>query len=309
MAIAAPTGRRRGPGTGLRRFWARYGVGYLFLAPSLALIAVFTAYPVLNSAYLSFTEWNGIAPVKEWVGLDNYERMLSDDLLWRSLQHNAVWIVFGSAGAIGLALLLAILLSSQPRGFLVFRTVFFLPVILGPAIVGLIWLRIYEPEVGVLAQAGDALGVGFFERALLGDSSTALPAVLVAAIWGGMGLYFLILLAALQGVEPDLLDAARLDGASALQRVRHVILPQISNAINVTVVLAIIGSLRVFDIIWVMTGGGPANANEVIATYAYQKAFTESDFGYGSALTVVMTVLALALSALYVRVRERREDA
>jgi len=161
----------------------------------------------------------------------------------------------------------------------------------------------------VLAQAGDALGVGGVERALLGDSSTALPAVLVAAIWGGMGLYFLILLAALQGVEPDLLDAARLDGASALQRVRHVILPQISNAINVTVVLAIIGSLRVFDIIWVMTGGGPANANEVIATYAYQKAFTESDFGYGSALTVVMTVLALALSALYVRVRERREDA
>jgi ABC-type sugar transport system permease subunit len=295
--------------TGVRRFWTRHGIGVLFLAPSLLLMAVFTAYPVLSSIYLSFTEWNGIAPVKEWVGLANYERMLEDDLLWLSLRHNAVWIVVGSAGAIGLALLLAVLLSSQPQGFLLFRTAYFLPVIIGPAIVGLLWLRIYEPDVGVLAQLGEALGIGLFEQAFLGEPGTALPAVLVAAIWGGMGLYFLILLAALQGIERDLIDAARLDGASAWQRVRHIVIPQIANAINVTVVLAIIGSLRVFDVIWVMTQGGPANANEVIATYAYKKAFTESDFGYGSALTVVMTVLALVLSALYIRVRERREAA
>ncbi len=293
----------------MRRFWTRHGIGVLFLAPSLLLMAVFTAYPVLSSIYLSFTEWNGIAPVKEWVGLANYERMLEDDLLWLSLRHNAVWIVVGSAGAIGLALLLAVLLSSQPQGFLLFRTAYFLPVIIGPAIVGLLWLRIYEPDVGVLAQLGEALGIGLFEQAFLGEPGTALPAVLVAAIWGGMGLYFLILLAALQGIERDLIDAARLDGASAWQRVRHIVIPQIANAINVTVVLAIIGSLRVFDVIWVMTQGGPANANEVIATYAYKKAFTESDFGYGSALTVVMTVLALVLSALYIRVRERREAA
>ena len=288
-----------------RRFWLKHGVPYLFILPAGLVYILFMIYPFFSSVYLSLTSWNGVAPVKEWVGLDNYGRMLGDRLVWLSLGHNVVWIVGGTAIPIAIGLLLAVLLHGPIRGSAIFRTVFFLPVVLAPAIIGIIWAWIYNPIFGVLNRALRQMGLGGLARGWLGDVTFALPAVLGAAIWAYVGFVFVIFLAALQNVSQDLLDAAAVDGANAWQRFWNVTIPQIANVMTMVIVISLIGGFSVFDIVFVMTGGGPANSTELIATYTYQKAFAENDIGYGTALSMIMTVLSLVASVIFIYFRER----
>ena len=294
-------------GVRIPAIWRRYAVAYLFMLPTLVLYALFVLYPFARSFYLSLTEWNGADPVKKFVGFDNYVRLAQDEVLWTSLSHNLIWMIFGSAGGIGFGFVLALLLWSRPRGFVAFRTIFFLPQVLGAAAVGIIWKLIYRPYKGLLYELGDALGLSSLQYPFLGETGTALGAILAAAIWAGAGFFFVILLAGLQNVDQDLIDAARVDGANGLQRLRNVVIPQLSPVITLVVVLAMIGSLNVFDIVWTMTEGGPANSTEVIGTYSYTKAFTESNVGYAAALTMVMAALAVAVSSVFTRIRGRRE--
>jgi raffinose/stachyose/melibiose transport system permease protein len=289
------------------RFWSRYGVGYLFVAPAFVLYVVFMIYPFFSSFILSLQEWNGADPVKQFVGLGNYVRIAQDRLFWLSLQHNAIWMVLGTITPITLGLMLALLLWSRPVGFLFFRTVFFLPLILGDAILGIMWVIVYQPRRGILYQIGQMTGWEALKFSPLADVTLALYAVLVAGIWGSVGFFFVILLAGLQNVDADLIDAARVDGANAWQRFRHVVIPQLSHVLTMVTVLALIGGLRVFGIIWAITRGGPANGTEVIATYAYTKFSAESDVGYSAALTMIMAALALLVTVVFIRVRERRE--
>lgn len=289
-------------------FWRKYGVGYLFVIPTLVLYVVFVFYPLVASLYLSLTDWNGADPVLSFVGFSNYVKLVQDDLLWVSLGHNIFWMVFGSIGAIGLGLVLAVVLwSTRPRGFTVFRTVYFMPQVLGAAVVGIIWRMIYAPRRGLLYKLGDALDIDFLKHGFLGDHNTALSAVLLASVWSAIGFFFVIFLAGLQNVDQDLIDAAKVDGANARQRFRHVVVPQLSPVITMVIVLGMINSLNIFDIIWAMTGGGPANSTEVIGTYAYTKAFLESQFGYSAALITVSSGLALVMSTAFIRLRERGE--
>jgi ABC-type sugar transport system permease subunit len=288
-----------------RRFWHRHGVPYLFLLPAALVYALFMVYPFFSSIYLSLTDWNGVAQVKQWVGLDNYGRMLSDRLVWLSLGHNVIWIIVGTIVPIVIGLLMAVLLHGPVRGGTVFRTGFFLPVVLAPAIIGIIWAWIYNPIFGVLNRALRQVGLGELARGWLGDVTFALPAVLVAAIWAYVGFVFVIFLAALQNVSQDLLDAAAVDGANAWQRFWNVTIPQIANVMTMVIVIGLIGGFSVFDIVYVMTGGGPANSTELIATYTYQKAFGENEIGYGSALSMVMTILSLIASVIFIAIRER----
>ncbi|MGH2614097.1 MAG: carbohydrate ABC transporter permease, partial [Thermomicrobiales bacterium] len=178
-----------------RRFWNRHGVPYLFILPAALVYVLFMVYPFFSSVYLSLTDWNGVAPVKEWVGLDNYARMLGDRLVWLSLGHNVIWVVAGTVVPIVIGLLLAMLLNGPVKGGAVFRTGFFLPVVLAPAIIGIIWAWIYNPIFGVLNRALREIGLGQLARGWLGDVTFALPAVLVAAIWAYFGFVFVIFLA------------------------------------------------------------------------------------------------------------------
>jgi ABC-type sugar transport system permease subunit len=288
-----------------RRFWLRHGVPYLFILPAAVVYLLFMVYPFFSSIYLSLTRWNGVAPVKEWVGLDNYARMLGDRLVWLSLGHNVVWIIGGTVIPIVIGLLLAVLLNGPVRGAAIFRTGFFLPVVLAPAIIGIIWAWIYNPIFGVLNRILRQIGLGQLARGWLGDVAFALPAVLGAAIWAYVGFVFVIFLAALQNVSQDLLDAAAVDGANAWQRFWNVTIPQIANVMTMVIVISLIGGFSVFDIVFVMTGGGPANSTELIATYTYQKAFAENDIGYGAALSMAMTVLSLIAAVIFIHFRER----
>jgi ABC-type sugar transport system permease subunit len=292
----------------VRRHWSRYRAGYLFILPSVVLYAMFMIYPFFQSIYLSFTDWNGVGEIGDFVGLQNYRDMLRDDLLWKSLWHNMIWVVIGTIGPMVIGLLLALLLWRRPKGFTLFRTVYFLPQVLSPVVIAIAWGWIYNPVFGLLNEALNRVGLESLSRGWLGNSDTALYAVLVAAIWAETGFVFVVFLAGLQTVSRDLLEAATLDGANAWQRLKDVTIPQLSNVITVITALLLIGGFSVFDIIFVMTQGGPNHATEVIATYTYTEAFTQNRAGYSATLSLVLTVISLVVSVVFVRYRERGAD-
>src|SRR5215210_2430072 len=287
-----------------RRSWRRYRAGILFVLPALILYLVFMIYPFFQSIYFSFTNWNGVTAVKGWVGLANYRELIGDRRFWLSLQHTVIWVIVGTIAPIAIGMLLAILLWRRPKGFTLFRTFFFMPQVLSTVVIGIVWNWIYNPIFGILNEALDAVGLEDLSHGWIGDPDVALYAVLAAAIWATIGFVFVILLAGLQNVSKDLLEAATVDGANGWQRFRDVTVPQLSNVINVVTAILLIGGFNVFDIIFVMTGGGPANSTEVIATYTYKEAFVQNRVGYASTLSLVMTVISLVVSVAFIRLRE-----
>jgi ABC-type sugar transport system permease subunit len=299
------------PGSGLssaRRWWNRYRAAILFVLPAFLLYAVFMIYPFIRSIYFSFTDWNGVRPVKNLIGLDNWRAMLQDPMLWLSLRHNMVWVIIGTITPLAIGLMLAVLLWRRPPGFTLFRTMYFMPQVLSAVVIGIIWNWMYNPLFGNLNKMLDAVGLEEVSRGWIGDPDVALYAVLAAAIWGTIGFVFVVFLAGLQNVSKDLLEAATIDGANSWRRFRDVTVPQLSNVINVVAALLLIGGFNVFDIVWVMTQGGPANATEVIATLTYKEAFTQNKVGYASALSLVMTFISLVASVVFIRLRERQEE-
>lgn len=303
MQAAPPAGRRHR----LRRSWTQYRAGILFLLPGFVLYAIFMIYPFFQSIYLSFTDWNGAEPVKNFIGLENYRNLLTDRLLWKSLRNNVIWVVIGTLGPLALGFLLAVLLASRPKGFTLFRTAYFMPQVLSPVVIGIVWGWMYNPLFGIFNVAFERVGLESWSRGWLGDPDWALYAVLLAAMWAETGFVFVVFLAGLQNVSRDLIEAATLDGANAWRRFWDVTVPQMANVVNVVTALLLIGGFSVFDIIFVMTGGGPANATEVVATYAYSEAFTQNNVGYASTLTLVITIITLIASVIFMRLREREE--
>jgi raffinose/stachyose/melibiose transport system permease protein len=288
----------------LQRQQTYYGI--LFIIPGLLIYLVFMAYPFLSTIYLSFTNWNGVAPTKEWVGLSNYTRMFSDGAALKAFINNIVWVIIGTISPVVLGLLEALLVWSSGRGSLVFRTLFFLPFVLPLVVVGIVWQWIYHPLFGVVNKVLDGVGLEGLSRGWLADPHTALYAVLIAAIWGATGFCFLILHAALQNVDVSTVEAAMIDGASWFRRAWSVIIPQIAPQLTMVTAVTLIGGFAVFDIVFVMTGGGPGVASEVLATYTYKSAFQQNEAGYGSALAMLITVLSLVSAVVFVRLRERQ---
>jgi len=288
--------------------WERTRAAILFVLPALALYLVFMVWPFLQSFWFAMTDWNGATATKNFVGLANFAELLRDDLFRLALRNNLIWVVVGTISPLVIGMILAMLLWSRPKGFTLFRTVFFLPHILLTVVIGIIWSWIYNPIFGILNTWLDAIGLEDLSRGWLGDPNTALYAVLIAAIWAEVGFVFVILLAGLQNVSRDLLEAATLDGANRWQRFKDVTVPQLANVLNVVVALLLIGGFNVFDIIFVMTQGGPANATQTMATMTYDQAFTLNRVGYGSAISLVMTAISLVASVVFLKLRERGEE-
>ena len=289
------------------RHWAKYRAGYLFVAPAFALYALFMIYPFVQSINLSFRSWNGADPVKQWVGLANYRELIHDHLLWTSLKHNLIWVVIGTVAPMAIGLFLAVLLWRRPRGFTLFRTAFFMPQVLSSVVIAIVWGWIYNPIFGLLNKSLDQVGLHSISRGWLGDPHLALYAVLVAAVWAETGFVFVVFLAGLQNVSRDLLEAATLDGANAWRRFWDVTVPQLANVITVIGALLLIGGFNVFDVVFVMTSGGPNHATEVIASYTYDEAFTQNRVGYAATLSLVITAISLVASFIFIRIRERAE--
>lgn len=291
-----------------RKFWRNYGIGYLFVLPAFLLLLVFMVYPFFTSIYYSLTNWNGVSATKTFIGLQNYINLVRDPIFWKAIQHNALWMVVGSASAIGTGLFLAIMIWDRPKGFLFFRTVFFLPQVLGAGILGVLWNIVYQPRRGLLYLVGDAWGIDAFKSSPLASYELALWAIIFAAVWASIGFYFVIFVAGLQNINMELIDAAHVDGADSWQRFIHIIIPQLAHVLTLVITLALIGSIKVFGIVWAMTQGGPANGSEVLATYAYRQFSALGNVGYSSSITLVLAAFALTATVVVLLLRERNEE-
>ncbi len=286
-----------------RRAQTRLGIA--LITPLMILVALFFVLPMCSAIYYSFVDFDGINPNPEFVGLDNYTRMFTDPEVWHALGNNAIWIVLGTAAPLAIGLVLALLLWNAKRGNMFYRLAFFLPYVLPGIAIGIVWGWIYDPVNGWLNKALQSIGLGHLATGWLGEPNTALYAVLATAIWASTGFVLIIFLSALRNVDTEQVDASRLDGANAAQRLWHIILPQIMPVFLMVTTITLVGGFSVFDIIFIMTGGGPANATNVMGTYAYNSAFKVSDISYGTTLALLITALSVPCAVLLNRLQRR----
>ena len=286
-----------------RKAQARLGV--LLVLPLLLMVAVFLLFPMANAVYYVFVDFNGINPTPPWVGLANFTELAQDRDVWAAFQNNIIWIVLGTTLPVVLGLGLALLLWDVQRGSVPYRVAFFLPYVLPQVAIGVVWGWIYEPTRGWLNRALDFVGLDALTTGWLGNPDTALYAVLGTAVWATVGFVFIILLSALKNVDLEQVDAARLDGANGWQRLRYVVLPQIMPVFLMVTTITLLGGFSVFDIIFVMTGGGPAGATDVLGTVAYSSAFELNRISYGTALALVITLMAIPFAVWLNRLQRR----
>jgi multiple sugar transport system permease protein len=277
------------------RRWRRQGVIWLLLAPSLAIFFLYRIVPLGWNAVLSVQKWSPLRPA-EFAGLYHYEEMLlHDDVFWTSLGNTLVYMASAPIG-IALALALALLVNAGIRGRTVYRAIIFVSYPLMTVAVGIIWRWLYDEKLGLINYV--LIRLGLVERgiAFLDSFTWAMPAVIVAAIWQIVGFFMIIVLAGLQSIPPNLYEAAAIDGADRGQRFARITVPLLRPSLFLCLVLGIINSFTSFDLIYVMTRGGPNYATELLITYIYRAAFVLSQFDYAAALTVVLFVLLLAVT-------------
>jgi len=270
---------------------------WLFLAPALSVFLLYRVLPLGWNAVLSLERWSPLRPA-EFAGLAHYEEMLfHDDVFWTSLWNTLVFMSSAPI-AIAIALGLALMVNAPIRGRSAYRAIIFVSYPLMPVAVGIIWRWLYDEKLGLINYALLRLGVIKKGIAFLDSFEWAMPSVIVAAIWQIVGFFMIILLAGLQHIPPNLHEAAAIDGAGRIMRWRHITLPLLRPSIFLCLVLGIINSFTSFDLIYVMTRGGPNYATELLITYIYRAAFVLSQFDYAAALTVVLFVLLLSVTWL-----------
>jgi raffinose/stachyose/melibiose transport system permease protein len=277
----------------------------LFLLPALALYAVFLLYPIFQSARYSLYDWNGLEPLTKFVGLDNFRKAFGNSAFRQALRHNFILVVLSVSVQIPFALFLAVVLNQKLRGRAVLRTLFFAPYILSEVVTGVVWRQILRPD-GLLDHAMRTVGLGGHVQEWLGNPNVVLYSLFFVISWKYFGFHMVILLAGLQQIPHELNEAAAIDGATAWQRFRYVTLPLLGPALRVSIFLSIIGALQLFDLVWVTTKGGPIGASSTMATYLYDQ-FRRSQFGYASAVSVIIFGLSLVVALLYQRFAMRRD--
>ncbi len=269
-----------------------------FIGPALLVYCIFVLYPIFSTFYYSLFEWSGIESGATFAGLSNYLNILSDNVFWMSLENNLLLVVASLLTQLPLGLLLALLLFAPIRGVRLFRTVYFLPLLMSSVAVGILWIYIYEPNQGILNRTLDLIGLSFLKSSWLGSEETAFWAVVATICWQFTPFYMILFRAALVGIPEEIYESASIDGAGAWQKFRHITLPLLLPTIITSSILSIIGSLKYFDLIFVMTGGGPNNATELMATYMYKQAFSYFNMGYASTIAFVMFLIAFIVTVI-----------
>ena len=282
-------------------------IAWQFLAVPLLIYTAIIIIPFAQSLYFSLTNWNGLSVDYQLIGLGNYRKLFTDPAFSNALLHNFIWVLVFLSLPTSLGLFLAMVMDKLP-GSVIFKSIIYLPMIFSYVIAGMIWTFIYEPTVGVLNLFLRLLGQDQLATAWLANPKTALLAVIVAAAWQHTGLCMIIYLAGLKGVRPDLLEAGKLDGCNARQLYWHIVIPQLRNSTIIVVSLTIINSLKSFDIVYIMTKGGPFRSSEVLTTLMYREAFWNYRMDYGSAIANTLFVLILVIIVLYLRFLKQGEN-
>jgi raffinose/stachyose/melibiose transport system permease protein len=275
---------------------------YLMLLPAVVCFVVFIAYPLLNTVRWSFFDASLTNPVRRFVGVGNYLELFRDPVFWISLRNNIIILVGSVIFQVGIGLLLAAVFDrSVRRGSTFFRTLIFTPVVMSSVAVGLVWQMLLNPQLGVINPLLKSLGIPPPSLGWLGDPTLAIYGVLLVACWQYTGYMMVLLLAGIQSVPGELYEAAILDGASERQSFWYITLPGIRNVLITATLITMIGAFKVFDLVYILTGGGPANASQVLGTYLYNQAFTQARMGYACAIAVVLLLFAMSLSVIQLR--------
>lgn len=281
-------------------------VPYLFVVPALVVYAGVVLYPTVAGGVYAFTDWTGRRAAPTFLGLANFVELFSAPAAASALRNTLVIAVATTALQTLLGLALALALHSRLRSRNVLRTLFFAPALLPPVIIGFLWQYILTPA-GPLNGALEAIGLGALTQNWLGDASIALASVIGVIIWQNAGLTMVIYLAGLQGVPPELLEAAAIDGAGWWQRLRRITVPLLIPATTIAMSLTLIGSLKLFDQVFVMTGGGPGYATETLSVVMYKEAFVSGRYGYSAAIALVLTMIVFAFALVQMRGLRRFE--
>lgn len=268
------------------------------MCPAVTAVMVFLTYPMLNNIQLSFFKWDGLRP-KKYIGLGNYTRLFQDHIFMTSLTNTLVWVAFTIVVVVSLALLLAVFIKSMPFERF-FKSVFFVPIAISFVSTGSIWLYMYGKEYGVLNDLLALLGQG--ERvAWLYDVPLNTVSMLFASLWQGLGANMVLYLMGLTSLPKEPLEAASIDGANAWQTFRHMIFPMLKPTHTIVVGMAIVNSFKAFDLIFVMTNGGPARTSETMAVTMYMETFSKTRMGYGAAIAVFLSLIILPIATVYIK--------
>jgi ABC-type sugar transport system permease subunit len=278
-----------------------------FIAPAFILYTLFIIVPTLSSFYYSFTSWDGISPNIHMIGLANYREIFTSARFGNALKNTIILTVFISVLENAFALALALLVDHIRWGKNVFRACFYIPVLISGIVSGFIWKIMYNYNFGAINSILKSIGAGNLKQDWLGNTKYTLLMVGIVLIWKGAGYYMIIYLAALQSVPTELIEAAEIDGASPWQRFRKITMPLISGAFTINFTLSLIGGLKVFDQISVMTDGGPGFASETIVYLLYKVGFNEGRQGFGTAVGVVLLFIILILNAFQQKFLKSRE--
>jgi ABC-type sugar transport system permease subunit len=289
-----------------RRRRRRRLAGYLYLLPMLALVGVFLLYPAAKTIWVSLTDATGTS-AGSFVGLDNFSRLVSDPAFRTSVRNTVYWVIGALVLQVGLGLLLAIVLSNMRAGDWLKR-LFYLPATLSGAAVGVIWFYVFNPENGLLTTFLDAVGLGALTTRWLAEPPINTFAMIFAAMWQGLGPAMILFLVGLQNLPREPIEAARVDGAQGLRLFWHITLPLLRPMTAVVVAITMINNFKVFDLIWVMTQGGPYRSSETLAVTMYRESFVSFSVGYGASVAVVLTLVVMLLSVFYLRSMFRRVE-
>lgn len=303
-ATPAIRGSRPG-GRGGARHRIRFQPAWLFVAPSLAILLVFIVFPIFQSFWYSLHDWRIGADEQEWLGLANYQRLFADDLFWNALRVTLVFSMVSVVAQMFLGYWAASALLRDTWFNKIVRSIFFFPTIVALATIGLVWRFLLDPSIGLVGGITSALGaepIGWLQ-----DTALALPTVIFVSVWKNLGFTMVILLAGLTGVPAHLYEAARIDGANERQLTWHVTLPSIRPTLLFTTMILTINSLQVFDLVYVMTNGGPLFATDTLVTQMFREGFTNFDIGYASAIAWVLFAMIMILSALQLRLFRYRD--
>lgn len=277
---------------------------YLYVLPALIIIVVFVYYPVIQNVIYSFFSMSSFSVHKKFIGIDNYKSLVLDPVIRTAIKNNFIYMFLSLLFQVGGGTLIALFLESKflKKGRVFFRLLFFVPSVISITVVGTLFTFIYQPDVGLLNNILKILGLDALTTGWLGNSHTALYAIIAMSQWQYTGYAAMLLIIAIQRISPEILESSKLDGCSFIQQARFIIIPQIRDTMTIVIIITVNWAMQIFNEIQVMTAGGPGNATQTLGNYMYTAAWSYDKFGYASAIGNLILVITIILAFLQMRI-------
>ena len=276
------------------------------MLPTLLVYSIFIILPIAIAVYYSFTKYSGIGKPR-FTGLKNYIRLFQDELFWVSFKNTMIMFILAFVLLLTLSFLIALLLNNKLRAVDFSKALIFSPAIIAPIIVGIIWVYILDPNIGIINNVLDAIGADAFKQKWIGGETLSPYSIAIIYFWQQLGYLVTIFIAGLKMIPGDILEAVKIDGANAVQEIRYVTIPMMRTTISTVAVLIITGVFKIFEIVQQTTGGGPNHLSETLVTYSYSQTFSSGDYGYGMSLATVTFLISLIITAIYSSLTKEKE--